>query len=121
MLRTHAAMFSRLHPIVPLVLCALLGISTGCDLTRLTANTTAGLFSRSSSGLEQHFDYELVGDGLPASILQLEGVMRVVPDNEALGLTLMRAYCSYSFGWVEDEVEQVQDRGDLDEETRLNG
>ncbi len=107
-------------PLILLVgLVVTLGI--GCDLTRFTANSTANMFGRASSGLEQHFDYELVGDALPGNILQLEGVFRIIPDNEQLGLTLTRAYVSYGYGWVEDEMEQAQDRGDLEEEERLMG
>jgi len=100
-----------------------LGLLTqaGCDMTRFTANSTAGMFARASGGLERHFDYELVGDALPGSIMQIEGVFSVVPDNEELGLTLMRAYVSYTFGWVEDEMQQVEDRGDLDEQERIAG
>lgn len=95
--------------------------SIGCDLTRFTANSTANMFGRASSGLEQHFDYGLVGDALPGNILQLEGVFRIIPDHEQLGVTLMRAYVSYGFGWVEDEMQIAQDRGDLEEEERLTG
>lgn len=100
-----------------------LGLLTqaGCDLTRFTANSTANIFERASGALERHFDYELVGEALPSSVMQLEGVFSVVPDNEGLGVTLMRAYVSYTFGWVEDRLQQAQDRGDLDEEERIMG
>lgn len=111
MLRTRA--------LLPLVLLVMPLV--GCDLTRFTANTTANMFSRAAEGIESHFDYELVGDALPGNILQLEGVYRIVPDNERLGLTLTRAYVSYGYGWVEDQLEQAQDLGDLDEEERLMG
>ncbi|MGF1465036.1 MAG: TRAP transporter TatT component family protein [Sandaracinaceae bacterium] len=93
----------------------------GCDLTRFTANSSAALFVRASDGLQEHWDYELVGDGLPASILQLEGVFEVVPDNEELGIALMRAYVFYTFGWIEDEVMEAQDAGDFEAEERLMG
>ncbi len=93
----------------------------GCDLTRFTASSTANIFGRASAGLDQHWDYEMVGAALPGNILQLEGVFRIIPDHQELGLTLVRAYVSYGYGWVEDEMEQVQDRGDLDEEERLTG
>lgn len=107
--------------IFPLALFLLLSLGYGCDLTRFTASSTANMFGRASAGLEQHFDYELVGDALPGNILQLEGVFRIIPDNEQLGITLVRAYVSYGYGWVEDEMEQAQDRGDLEEEERLLG
>lgn len=106
---------------VPLALGLLAASSVGCDLTRFTANSTANMFGRAASGLERHFDYELAGDALPGNILQLEGVFRIVPDNEELGVTLIRAYTSYGFGWVEDDMQIAQDRGDLDEEERLMG
>src|SRR5688500_3915384 len=106
---------------IPFALAVLTTLGFGCDITRFTANSSASLFTRGSSGLEQHFDYELVGDGLPSSILTLEGVFRIVPDNETLGIALIRAYTSYGYGWVEDEMEQAQDRADLEEEERLMG
>jgi hypothetical protein len=110
---------ARTSTLLLVALAAVLG--GGCDLTRFTANSTANMFGRASAGVERHFDYELAGDALPGNILQLEGVFRIVPENEALGLTLVRAYVSYGYGWVEDEMEQAQDRGDLEEEERLMG
>ncbi len=101
--------------------CVLSVSSTGCDLTRFTAQSTANMFGRASAGLERHWDYEMVGQALPGNILQLEGVFRIIPDNEKLGQTLARAYVSYGFGWVEDEMQQAQDEGDLEEEERLLG
>ena len=106
------------HLTLATLVAALVG-QTGCDLTRFTANSTANMFERAGGALERHYDYELVGDALPGSIMQLEGVFSVVPDNERLGITLMRAYVSYAFGWVEDEMQQAQDRGDMEEEERL--
>ncbi len=112
-------MIGRIRSLAPYVLALSLLAGAGCDLTRFTASSTANMFGRASSGLEQHFDYELVGDALPGNSLQLEGVFRIIPENEQLGLTLTRAYVSYGYGWIEDEMEQAQDRGDLDEEERL--
>ncbi|MBC7171438.1 MAG: hypothetical protein H5U40_03380, partial [Polyangiaceae bacterium] len=59
--------------------CVLL--SLGCDLTKLTADQTAGLFHRAGPAFEQYWDYRTAGDALPATIMQLEGVARVVPEN----------------------------------------
>ena len=103
------------------MLAVALVLTPGCDLTRFVANSTAGMYARASDGLQQHWDLELAGTALPGSILQIEGVFRVVPDNETLGVTLVRAYTAYGFGWVEDEMQIAQDAGDLDEEERLMG
>jgi hypothetical protein len=114
-------MLRRIRALGPVLLALLAAFGGGCDLTRFTASSTANMFGRASAGLERHFDYELVGDALPGNILQLEGVFRIVPENEQLGVTLMRAYVSYGYGWIEDEMEQAQDRADMDEEERLMG
>ena len=77
----------------------------GCDTAKLAADSTAALFGRAAPGVEQHWDYELVGKSFPASIIQLEGLLRVVPDNEVIGLSLVAAYVGYGTGWIEDRVE----------------
>lgn len=106
-----------------LVLTLALGLFLlpACDLTRFTANSSAGLFTRAGGAVERHWDTELIGAGLPGSIMQLEGIYSVVPDNEGLGLSLARAYSSYAFGWVEERAEIADLEGDMDEADLLNG
>lgn len=90
-------------------------LATACDITALTANGTAKVFKRASPAIQQHWDYELVGDAMPGSITQLEGVHRIVPENEDLLEQLVQAYVSYTFGWIEDELEQLELAGDYEE------
>lgn len=82
-------------------------LASGCDLTRLTANSTANLVEEAAPAFDQHWDYELAGQAAPGSILQLEGIHRVVPDNETILLQLAKSYTGYAYGWVEDELERV--------------
>ena len=51
---------------------------TACDTAKLAADSTAELFGRAAPGIEQHWDYELVGKSFPASIIQLEGLLSIV-------------------------------------------
>lgn len=89
--------------------------SAGCDLTaQIAASETSAVLVRAARGLEQHWDVDLVGDGLPGSILQLEGIYSVLPDDEAMGIELMRAYGSYAWGWLDEDAEDALGRGDLD-------
>lgn len=106
----------RSHRLLLGALCGLLfSVQLGCDFTELTANGTAKLFQRASPAVEQHWDYELVGEAIPGSITQLEGIHKVVPENQIIIEQLLRAYVSYGFGWVEDEVEQMQLEGNYRE------
>jgi len=105
------------------VAAAVLAIAgTACDLTtRIAANETSAVLQRASRALEQHWDVDLVGDGLPGSILQLEGIYAVIPDDEGLGLQLVRAYGSYAWGWLEDDAEAARGPGDLDAQAEISG
>jgi hypothetical protein len=92
-----------------------------CDTAKLAADSTAELFGRAAPGIEQHWDYELVGKSFPASIIQLEGLLRVVPDNEVIGLSLVAAYIGYGTGWLEDRVEVADIEDDWEEADHLRG
>jgi len=91
----------------------------GCDTEKLAADSTAALFGRAAPGIEQHWDYDLVGKSFPASIIQLEGLLRIVPDNETIGLSLIAAYIGYGTGWIEDRVEVADIEDDWEEADHL--
>lgn len=84
----------------------------GCDVAKFTADSTAGVFSRAAPAFESYWDYELAGEAVPATIVQLEGILRVVPDNEAILMQLSQAYVAYAYGWVEVEVEELEFDGE---------
>ncbi len=92
----------------------------GCDVMRFTASTSATLFTRAGDALEQHWDTELVGDGLPSSIMTLEGIFSVIPDDRELGIALARAYAAYAYGWIEDEADIAEGAGDLERQAELS-
>jgi tetratricopeptide (TPR) repeat protein len=87
----------------------------GCDVAKFTADSTAGLFSRAAPAFESYWDYDLAGEAVPATIVQLEGILRVVPDNDAILAQLSQAYVAYAYGWVEADVEELEFKGEYDE------
>jgi hypothetical protein len=91
----------------------------GCDTQKLAADSTAELFGRAAPGVEQHWDYQLVGKSFPASIIQLEGLLRIVPENETIGMNLVAAYIGYGTGWIEDRVEVADFEDEWEEADRL--
>lgn len=84
----------------------------GCDTTRLAARTTAKVFDRGAPAFEEFYDYETAGTAAQATIMQLEALLRADPGNEIMLEQLVRAYISYSYGWVEDEMEEKEVAGD---------
>jgi hypothetical protein len=103
---------------VPL-LAALLTFAVGCDMTTFTAHSSAKLFRRASVAFDEQPDYELAREAAPALILQLEGVLRVVPDDRDLLFSTSKSWASYAFGFVEDDLQAAEARGDLEEADRL--
>lgn len=95
--------------------CCVLVVATGCDVPKFTAESTAGLFERAAPAFEEYWDYDLAGEAVPATIVQLEGILRVAPDNDALLSQLSQAYFGYAYGWIEVEVEALEFEGKYDE------
>lgn len=90
---------------VTLVLAIL--FAAGCDDTKLVADSTSGMFQRAQPAFEQYWDYDTAGKALPANIVQLEGILRIVPDNKVIVLQGIQAYVGYGYGWIEDRVEDA--------------
>ena len=87
----------------------------GCDMAKITADSTAGVFARAAPAFESYWDYDLAGEAVPATIVQLEGIARVVPDNDAILAQLSQAYVAYAYGWVEADLESLEFEGNYDE------
>jgi tetratricopeptide (TPR) repeat protein len=87
----------------------------GCDVAKFTADSTAGLFTRAAPAFESYWDYDLAGEAVPATIVQFEGILRVIPDNESILAQLAQAYVAYAYGWVEADVEALEFEGDYEE------
>ncbi len=87
----------------------------GCDVAKFTADSTAGLFTRAAPAFEAYWDYELAGEAVPATIVQFEGILRVVPDNEAIISQLAQAYVAYAYGWIEADAEELDFEGDMEQ------
>lgn len=87
---------------------------TGCDFQAFAVKATARTTARASIALESHWDYELATSTMPGSIIQFEGMLTIVPDDEVIILTLMRAYVGYTYAVVEDLAEIAEAEGDYE-------
>ena len=101
---------------------ALIGIAaaTGaCDTTKLVANASPDLFQRAAPAIEQHWDYDLVGKAIPAGLVQVEGILRIVPDNRLILTQAIGSYLGYAFGWMQDRIEVADDADEYEEADHL--
>jgi hypothetical protein len=96
-------------------LLAVCGVSSAACINQMAVDTTAGIMAEAEGSTRGYFDWESAGYAAPSGIMQLEGLHVVSPNNEQLTLTLAKAYMAYAYGWVMDEYELAEVRGDYDE------
>lgn len=85
-------------------MCVLL-LGCGQVAVRLAAGSTADVFAEASPAIDQHWDAELVGGALPHSLVTLEGLLRIVPEDGPTLLGAARGYVGYAFGVAEERAE----------------
>ena len=86
----------------------------GCDLGKITVNTTAKVLLRAQPSLQMESDYELAHQAIPGTLKTVEGFWVVNPDNEILTNLLTEAYCQYGTAFVEDDWEVAKFAKDLE-------
>jgi hypothetical protein len=89
---------------------------SGCNLNKLTANTTSGMLEFGSVAMDREADVEFARHAFPASLKTLETFLVSSPKNESLLLLVARGYNSYAFGIVEGDLERAMVEGGTDEQ-----
>lgn len=80
----------------------------GCNVKKLTANTTAKNLEFGSVAMDREADLEFARYAFPASLKTIETFLVSAPDNRSLLLLLARGYNAYAFGIVEGDLERAQ-------------
>lgn len=94
--------------------------SGGCDLGKVTVNTTAKVLVRAQPSMNQESDYELARAAIPGTLKTVEGFWVVSPENKSLIGLLTEGYCQYGTAFVEDDWEIAKFANDLDAEANDN-
>lgn len=93
----------------------------GCNFQRIAADQTVEVAEAGSPALNGFWDYEIFGQAVPNALLQSEALARISPENQKLLLGLARSYVVYAYGWVGDEWELADERGDFERADVLEG
>lgn len=88
-----------------------LSVAGGCNLNRITANSTSGMLLYGSVAMDREADIEFARYAFPASLKTLETFLVNAPDNENLLLLLARGYNSYAFGIIEGDLDRAKVKG----------
>ena len=89
-------------------------IAAGCSMTQLAVGTQAEIMEQAAPVLEEQTDYEFARIAAPGALVQVDGLLRVSPDNEHLLLLGTRGWASYAYGFIEDNMEIAEASGDLE-------
>jgi len=89
-------------------------LTVGCNMTQLAVSTQAEIMEQAAPVLEEQTDYEFSRIAAPGALIQVDGLLRVSPDNEHLLLLGTRGWASYAYGFIEDNMEIAEANGDLE-------
>lgn len=90
-------------------------LATGC-IDRMILDGTIKSTRDASKAFDTLSDLEVAKLGAGSSLVQLEGMQTLAPDNEDALFLLTQSWTGYASAFVEDEWEQAYDRGDDDAE-----
>jgi hypothetical protein len=91
-----------------LLLLTVVASFSGCSLQKLTVNQTADVLYTGAPALEREADVQFAREALPASLKTVESFLLTAPDNEKLLEIVAKGYFSYSFGFLEWDLERGQ-------------
>jgi len=95
-------------PTILLALAVPLLASTGCNMVKLTANTTADVLEVAAPGLQQESDPQLAREAAPGQLKTVEGFYMASPGNRKIIKILAKGYCEYAFGFLQDDIETLE-------------
>jgi hypothetical protein len=78
----------------------------GCETLKFTP---PGMFLKASKSLDQESDVNLAREAAPGLMKTVDGMLLVSPKNEDLLNLTAQAYCSYTFGFLEDDLETLKE------------
>lgn len=81
---------------------------SGCSLQKMTVRQTANLLWNGQQALEGEPDPAFAEDALPGSLKTIETFLETDPENEKMLRMLAKGYFSYTFAFVEANLERAQ-------------
>src|SRR5262245_46069736 len=91
-------------------------LGTGCSLERVLLDGQLAATRKASTSFDTLADLDVAKIGAGSSLVQLEGMHVLAPDQKDALFLLLNGYTGFASAFVEDEWEQAVDRGDDDVE-----
>lgn len=96
--------------LIILVIIVLYILLTGCSINKLAVKMVADMLSgEDSTVFTGDEDPELIGEALPFALKLYESLLEADPDNTNLLLATGKAFCLYSFAYIQTPAEMLPD------------
>src|SRR5258708_12708732 len=82
--------------------------STGCDIKKVLLNGQIEATRKASNAINSTSDWDIAQSAAYAGIAQIEGLRYLAPDNQDALYLLTRTWTSVRFGFIEDNMEDVE-------------
>ncbi len=94
--------------IIGLLLCGILSVTLcSCSVRKMMVREVAQVVEKGLSSFEQDDDLEMLEKAFPANIKLMESFLASSPDDKKILVLLARLYASYTFLFVEGEIETL--------------
>ena len=104
--------------VLPLCLCALALVHTGCSIKMMAINTLGNALAEGSSGFAKDDDPELVRDAVPFALKTIESLIEQSPKHKGLLLAACSGFTQYSYAFIQQEADFIEAQ-DLDRATAM--
>ena len=81
-------------------------LASGCSTSKLAVGSMTPVLENTMEAALRSDDPQLVGDGLPTSLLLLDGMAATSPDNRELATLTARLNFAYAFAYLEDDAPE---------------
>jgi hypothetical protein len=89
--------------------------SGACNMVKFTADTTADVLEVAAPGLNQESDPQFAREAAPGQLKTVEGFYLASPGNRKIIKVLAQGYCEYTFGFLEDDIQELEMNNKPDE------
>ncbi len=100
---------SRMRPLRPLGLVALLLAATGCSVNRYAVNKLGDALAGSGTTFASDDDPELIAAAVPFSLKLIESLLASSPEHRGLLLAAASGFTQYSYAFVQQDADRLED------------
>jgi hypothetical protein len=82
---------------------------SGCSIAKMAADSTVAVMVAGKPAVDRESDIALARGAAEGNLMMMEGLREAAPENQELWQLMAEAYGGYAFGFVEDDLEALEE------------